>query len=446
MNFIKGNYLKNLDNETNVEISETDEAKIKEIAKNDNCLSILISSFAKGIIADKELKLAILCALVSKSDKPNEEFRKKINILLIGDIATAKSQIIKNAEKVSPKYKSVSGMGSSSVGLTASVEQDKNNKWILQAGAYPLAGNGTLFIEEFDKLKKNKQSDLDTALSDSYISINKAGISTTIPALANVIAVANPKDKRFNDYDPLIEQININDDVLSRFDLIFKLQDKSDESKDYEIADKMLDRSLGKPLSKIEEKTDNLIDNDFLKKYLVYVKDVSDLDPKILDNSLKEEIKTEYSKVLRKLNGDSDTIPVTARNLEAIIRLSTSIAKLRLHKEITKEDYKEALNLMGHTLKNFNYDYENEEFNVDRVVGSGNEKIEKEKRILLRIIIEESKKHLNKSIPKKDVITLFTEETKKSEREAYGIIKELEKHRKIKAKRGYIELIEKQIL
>lgn len=438
--YIKGNLIKNLEDEVNIEITKEDEAKIKEIAGKDNCIEIITNSFNKSLILNPKIKLGIICALVSKTKedktaKKNKN-RFKINILFITDPSMGKTDLKKYCETLSTKYVSTSGMGSSSVGLTATVSQDKNNRWILQAGAYPLAGDGIVFIDEFDKLSTDEQSELDTVLSDNYVKISKAGINTTISTPANTIAFANPKYKRFNRYKSIMEQININPDVLSRFDLIFRLEDIVDEEKDTKIATSIIDKYSDKELDK--DTDTELLSDEFLKKYLIYIKNHYEKEPIIedKDTETKEYLINQYNK-LRNLNEDKDVISFDTRRLQAIIRLSTAIAKLRLNDTVTLEDTKEAIDLIEYQLVNFGIVKETGEIDIDKAYGKSKGNVREQRDILLNIIKKEATS-LDKTVETKEIIEIFTEKTGCSVSTTYDRLGELKKD-------GYIKKLTKRI-
>jgi len=162
--------------------------------------------------------------------------RGDINVLLMGDPSTAKSQFLKFVEKVAPVGVYTSGKGSSAAGLTASVIKDAKGEFYLEGGAMVLADGGIVMIDEFDKMKPQDRVAIHEAMEQQTISIAKAGITTVLNSRAAVLAAANPIHGRYDDMKSASENIDLMTTILSRFDLIFIVRDIRDEERDKAIA------------------------------------------------------------------------------------------------------------------------------------------------------------------------------------------------------------------
>ena len=371
---------------TNEDIREIKKAPTKNYIEGFlNYMANLLTQNENGqdiIILPNEIKLSLLCYLV---DSNPIQYRDWLNILIIGDPATAKTQIKRIVKNYSHKCILASGLGTTTRGLTSTIV-NINGENVLQAGAYPMANGGHIIIDEFDKIKPEDQAELNEALNDGVINVDKGGISTTLKARAGALCFGNPKYKRFDNYKHKKDQINIHEDVLSRFDLIFIIIDETNTEKDFKIANAIINNSS----------TKDLYINPFLKKYLAYARG---LEP-IFSKENEEYIINCYVE-LRGTNLDEDnTIIINARHLESLERLSSSIAKLNLHTAVTTGDIDEAIKILNYSLHLMGQ----EEINPDP------------KRMDRKIILKLLKDHtsLTNGINKKELETQFINETGKS--------------------------------
>ena len=398
---IEANNIELLEEEAIINITPEDEEKILEFSKRPTVLEDLVSLFAPNLILPYELKLAILCFIVRGMAIGTR--REWINLLIIGDPATAKTELKFNIRNLSLKCVTSSGTGATARGLTYSTNKDNAGNWSLEAGVLALADNGNAIIDEFDKLRPEDQQAINEAIDTGYIPVNRAGFNTILPSRAGVICFGNPKGKRFDKYTDLKDQINIEEDVISRYDLTFILKDTVDKDKDSKIF-----RSLFIP----EED----IDNEFLKKYLNYV---TTLSPEIAEDKI--DLLNEYYLEYRAGNDYEDnTIFTTARQGEALGRISGAIAKLKLNEEVTEEDIGQAIKLVNYSLENL------EQLGVEKT------KQQKEREILVNLLKENS--GLDDGIEKSILRELFIEETNVSSKTFDRRIKELENSKDLKVK------------
>ena len=266
--------------------------------------------------------------------------RGDMHILLIGDPGAGKSQMLKRISKIAPKSRYVTGKGASGAGLTASVIKDEfMGGWGLEAGALVLANKGFCLIDELDKMHDDDRNAMHEALEQQTISISKANIQATLMSQTAVLAAANPKSGRFDPYKSIAEQIELPMTLINRFDLIFPIKDLPDEEKDTKMARFILN------IHQTQSAITSPIDTNLLRKYIAYAR--KNFAP-VLTNEAIEEIEKYYVKIRNSGTGEGEykRIPITARQLEGLIRISESIAKIRLSREVTKKDTKRAIDLL----------------------------------------------------------------------------------------------------
>lgn len=402
--YVEANYIEPTEIEwEEVDISKEDENKIKELAADKEIYEKLSVSIAPSIYGMNEIKEAIILQLfggVPHNLPDKTRIRGDIHILLLGDPAVAKSQILKLISQMIPRGKYVSGKGTTAAGLTATVLKDEElmGGWVLEAGAMVLCNKSVICIDEFDKMSREDQIAMHEALEQQTISIAKASIIATLPAQVSVLAGSNPKFSRFDPYRPIAEQINIPDTLLSRFDLKFALRDVPEKEKDEKLATHVLETRL-KP-----EIAEPLISPNFLRKYIAYAR--KNCLPE-MTRKAAERIKEFYVN-MRNLYSGEDTVAITLRQNEALLRLAEASAKVRLSEKVEIEDAERAIRIMKYSLEELGYDYETGRIDIDRTEG-----VPSSQRSKIRILldaIDRLEKEIGKEIPKEDIIAAAEDE------------------------------------
>lgn len=221
-------------------LTEEDERKIRALSKDPAIVEKIVHSVAPSIYGHDDIKTAVALSLfggVSKEAQGKHKIRGDINVLLLGDPGTAKSQVLKYIEKTAHRAVFATGQGASAVGLTASVRRDPlTSEWTLEGGALVLADRGTCLIDEFDKMNDQDRTSIHEAMEQQTISISKAGIVTTLQARCAIVAAANPIGGRYNGMVPFSQNVELTEPILSRFDILCVVRDTVEPSEDERLA------------------------------------------------------------------------------------------------------------------------------------------------------------------------------------------------------------------
>ncbi|CAJ1077313.1 DNA replication licensing factor MCM3 [Xyrichtys novacula] len=385
--------VKQMSKEVSPHFSADDVAKIRNFRKtrSKDLFDQLARSLAPSIHGHEYIKKAILCMLLGGVEKVLENgsrIRGDINVLLIGDPSVAKSQLLRYVLHTAPRAIPTTGRGSSGVGLTAAVTTDQETgERRLEAGAMVLADRGVVCIDEFDKMSDMDRTAIHEVMEQGRVTIAKAGIHARLNARCSVLAAANPVYGRYDQYKSPMDNIGLQDSLLSRFDLLFIVLDQMDPEQDREISDHVLRMhryrdpreqegaamALGGSVDvlatddpdavaqeqeelQIYEKHNNLLhgtkrkkekvlSKEFMRKYIHIAKAVTP----VLTEEAANHIAEEYSRLRSQEQMGADiarTSPVTARTLETLIRLSTAHAKARMSKAVEMEDSEVAVELV----------------------------------------------------------------------------------------------------
>lgn len=264
------NVIKSHDQLAGFRLTEEDEQQIRALSRDPQIVDKIIASIAPSIYGHTDIKTAVALSLfggVSKVAQGKHSIRGDINVLLLGDPGTAKSQVLKYVEKTAHRAVFATGQGASAVGLTASVRKDPlTSEWTLEGGALVLADRGTCLIDEFDKMNDQDRTSIHEAMEQQTISISKAGIVTTLQARCGIIAAANPNGGRYNSTIPFSQNVDLTEPILSRFDILCVVRDTVDPSEDERLA-RFVVNSHGrshpqKGAKKVDENGDEIMEDD----------------------------------------------------------------------------------------------------------------------------------------------------------------------------------------
>ncbi|CAM9104625.1 unnamed protein product [Discosporangium mesarthrocarpum] len=374
-----------------VQMTPTDIKNIREIALREDVLKLLAKSLAPSIYGHDHIKKALVLQLLGGEEKNlvnGTHLRGDINLMMVGDPSTAKSQLLRCVLHTAPLAINTSGRGSSGVGLTAAVTTDKETgERRLEAGAMVLADRGVVCIDEFDKMSEVDRVAIHEVMEQQTVTIAKASIHASLNARCSVVAAANPVYGQYDKTKRPQENIGLPDSLLSRFDLLFVVLDQLDAENDRAISEHVLRghryRKPGadmepEPLSSTAEGGDGkdneqaespeeaaqvwekhhpllhasrehreeLLCQKFLKKFLHYSK--HRIHPELTEEA-REHIASAYAS-LRSKQGNNRSLPVTARSLETLIRLASAHAKARLSHKVEETDATVAVDLLSFAL------------------------------------------------------------------------------------------------
>lgn len=413
-----------------IEITEADEREIMELKKQPDVYEKFIRSIAPSIYGYEEIKEAMILQLFAGVPKelPDEtRVRGDIHLLLVGDPGVAKSQLLTYLIKLAPRGLYTGGKSSSAAGLTAAAVRDEfgEGRWTLEAGALVLADKGIAAVDEIDKMKKEDRDALHEAMEQQTVSIAKAGIMARLNSRCSLLAAANPKFGRFDKYTTIAEQINMPPTLISRFDLIFTMIDRPNEEMDTKTAEHILEMhyagellARSKNIGKVEEAEKEhfgeaiqtmkpAVSRELLRKYVAWSK--RNIFPVMTEEAHKKFLDF-YIGLRRQGYEDEDApVPVTARQLEALIRLGEARARARLSDKITAEDAERVINVVTYCLKLVSVDPETGKLDTDWIA-VGTTKTRRDRAKSISEVIKELEKEYGDEVPIEEVLDLAEEE------------------------------------
>lgn len=316
----------------------------------------LAVSLAPEIYGHLDVKKALLLLLVGGVDKRPDgmKIRGNINICLMGDPGVAKSQLLGYISRLAVRSQYTTGRGSSGVGLTAAVMKDPlTGEMMLEGGALVLADQGVCCIDEFDKMADVDRTAIHEVMEQQTISIAKAGIMTTLNARVSILAAANPAFGRYNPRRTVEQNIQLPAALLSRFDLLWLIQDKPDRENDLRLAKHItyVHSHSKQPPTRVQALNMNL-----MRRYINLCKRKNPTIP----DELTDFIVGKYVDLRREARNQKDMTFTSARNLLGILRLSTALARLRLSDKVEKDDVSEALRLLEMSKDSLNQMHEHQ--------------------------------------------------------------------------------------
>ena len=412
---------------------EEDERQILELSQLPNIFDKLAESIAPSVWGYDEIKKSLILQLfggVKKELSDGSNQRGDIHILLVGDPGVAKSVILGFMSKIAPKGRYVVGKSTSGAGLTATVVKDEFLRgWALEAGAMVLANKGLVCIDELEKMDPQDRSAMHEAMEQQSVTISKANVQASLKAETSVLAAANPKFGRFDPYQPIAQQIDLPPTLINRFDIMFTLRDLPNKIKDTRIATHVLSEHT-------KETETLLISRDLLRKYVAYSK--QKIKP-VLTKEAIEELKNFYVELRNKpVSSESAVrpIPISARQLQALVRMSEAAAKIRLSESVSKQDAQQSIEIMKYYLRHVGFDYESQTFDIDRI-GSGFSHSQRRKIFSVKETIIALSSRMGKEIPIEEIKNDLKDKMKESDIDE-AIEKLIQSNEIYRPKHGYV--------
>ena len=411
--------------------SPEEEKQILELAKDPWIHRKIINSIAPSIYGYEHVKEAIMYLLFGGVPKtlPDITIRGELNVLLIGDPGTAKSQLLQYVARVAPRGLYTSGRGTTAAGLTAAVIREKGGGMSLEAGALVLADKGVACIDEIDKMRPEDRVAIHEAMEQHTVSVAKGGIVATLNARTAILAAANPALGRYEQRRTIAENISLPVTILSRFDLIFVLRDVPNKDVDSKMSEHILEIHR-KGLTPLEPP----IPLELLKKYISYAKGIKP----VLTNEALQRLKDFYLAMRSASESEGSPIAITARQLESLVRLAEARARAALRTEVLVEDAEAAINIMKRSLEEVGIDLSSYKFDIDLIM-TGKPKSLRDKLQTLLSVLTEMEKEIG-MVEKVALINRLETEYKIPRNEVERLIAQLQREGTIyEPREGYLK-------
>jgi len=382
---LDANYIDVLSKEPETAIvSPEEEKKILELARDPWVHRKVIRSIAPSIYGYEHIKEAIMYMLFGGVPKqlPDITIRGDMNVLLIGDPGTAKSQLLQYVARIAPRGLYTSGRGTTAAGLTAAVLRERGGGMTLEAGALVLADKGVACIDEIDKMRPEDRVAIHEAMEQHTVSVAKGGIVATLNARTALLAAANPALGRYEPYRTVAENISLPVTILSRFDLIFVLRDVPEKETDTKMTEHILDLH-----KRGTAPVESPISPSLLRKYISYTKNIK---PQLTEEALTR-LKDFYLEMRSASETEGTPIAITARQLESLVRITEARARVAFRKEILAEDAEAAIRIMGMSLKEVGIDVTSGKQDIDIIMIGKPKSVRDRLQVILGKIIEMEK-------------------------------------------------------
>ena len=360
-------------------ITPEEEKQILELSKDPEIHNKILHSLAPSVYGYEHIKEAIMYLLFGGTAKhfPDITIRGNLNVLMLGDPGTAKSQLLQYVSKIAPRGLYTSGRGTTAAGLTAAVLRDKAGGMTLEAGALVLADQGVAAIDEMDKMRTEDRVAIHEVMEQHTVSIAKGGIVATLNARTSILAAANPTLGRYDPYRTVGENISLPVTILSRFDLIFVLRDVPERTKDELMTEHILDLHRRGIVP-----TEAPIEADLFRKYVSYAKNVK---PQLTREAL-DSLKEFYLRMRSASETEGTPVAITARQLESLVRISEARARVALRENVTLEDAERAVEIMKISLEQVGIDISSQKFDIDIIMTGKPKSLRDKLSIILGVI------------------------------------------------------------
>lgn len=341
--------------------SPEEEKQILELARDPWIHRKIIRSIAPSIYGYEHIKEAVMYLLFGGVPKqfPDIKIRGEMNMLLIGDPGTAKSQLLQYVARIAPRGLYTSGRGTTAAGLTAAVLRERQGGMTLEAGALVLADKGVACIDEIDKMRPEDRVAIHEAMEQHTVSVAKGGIVATLNARAAVLAAGNPALGRYEPYRTVAENIALPVTILSRFDLIFVLRDEPEKELDTKMSEHILNLHMTGAVP-----VESPVPPELLRKYISYARNFK---PVLAKESL-ERLRDFYLEMRSASEAEGTPIAITARQLESMVRLAEARARVAFRKEVLAEDAEAAIAIMKRSLEEVGIDISSHKFDIDIIM------------------------------------------------------------------------------
>ena len=433
-----------LSDEFDLQLRGGEEHQIRELIDNGEIFTALQDSLAPSIYGLEAEKLAILLQLfggVQKETEEGETIRGNPHILLVGDPGVGLSRVLRSAARVSPRSTYSNGAETSRAGVTAAAARTggQDGPWELKAGALPIADRGLAVIDNLDDLDDDVMGALTEPMEQQQITISKASIHESVDTRVGVLAASSPKYGRFDQYEPIGDQLDVDNQSLTLFDLVFTVTDNPNPETDERTADHVLDINQVGELREAgadpdpAESVDAPVDTQTIQKHIATARR---LHP-VLTDEAKDHI-TEFYVDLRSKGADEDApVPVTARKLEALVRLSEASARIRLSETVESEDAERATEIVESCLKDIGIDPDTGQFDAD-VVETGSAESQRERIKNITSLIADIEKEYEEGAPVDEVLNRATEIGMDSQKAEVEIEKLRTKGKVYEPKQGHL--------
>ncbi|KAI7878565.1 MCM-domain-containing protein [Lichtheimia hyalospora FSU 10163] len=356
-------------------VTINEELEVREISQMDNLYDTLARSLAPSIYELDDVKKGILLQLFGGTQKVfkksgSPRFRGEINVLLVGDPGTSKSQLLQYVHKIAPRGVYTSGKGSSAVGLTAYITRDPDTRQlVLESGALVLSDGGVCCIDEFDKMSDATRSVLHEVMEQQTISVAKAGIITTLNARTSICACANPIGSRWNKNLSVPKNVDLPPPLLSRFDLLYLILDRVDEDADRQLARHLVALYME---DQVATAGIDVLSVERLTRYINYARER--VQPVLSEEAGQRlvDLYVELRKQGQDRGSSSNRVTATTRQLESMIRMSEAHARMRLSQTVEVSDVEEAARLLKSAIKDYATDPKTGRIDMDLILmGTG---------------------------------------------------------------------------